>query len=124
MTSEEIIEYYDVTADREVRAELMYAVGLVGEHKVAIDCGCGAGSDIAFLRKNGFKVYAFDVESEAIARCRSRFRGDIEVILSLDDFNSFPYPKASLVSADASLFFCREAEFDQVWHKMTEALLP
>jgi SAM-dependent methyltransferase len=124
MASIEVKEYYDATVDREVRLDLKQAIDLVGDHKVAIDCGCGAGSDIAFLRANGFVVFGFDIESESITRCMERFRGDSNVFLSQDSFNSFNYPIASLILADASLFFCREDEFDQVWRKVTESLTP
>jgi len=122
MATEEIEEYYDLTENREVRDDLEYAVGLVGEPKIAIDCGCGAGSDIAFLRAKGFVVYAFDVELESVERCRRRFGGDDKVILAHDSFSSYTYPAASLVCADASLFFCPEREFDHVWFMITESL--
>ena len=92
--------------------------------KIAIDCGCGAGSDIAFLRTQGFLVYAFDIEAESIARCKKRFRHDSKVHLSQSAFNTFNYPSASLIVADASLFFCPENEFNGVWRKITHALLP
>ncbi len=66
MSTTEIFEYYDSTANREIREDLRLAIGLVDNYKVAIDCGCGAGSDIAFLRANGFTVHAFDIELESI----------------------------------------------------------
>lgn len=124
MATDGINEYYDLTENREVRDGLAYAVGLVGEPKVAIDCGCGAGSDIAFLRANGFMVYAFDFELESVERCRRRFSGDDKVIVSHDSFSSYAYPAASLVCADASLFFCPEQEFDHVWSMIGESLSP
>ena len=124
MPSKDILEYFDSTSNRETRDDLRLAVELVDGPKVAIDCGCGAGSDIAFLRANEFLVHAFDVESESIARCRKRFRDDGNVILSQDSFSTFDYPSVSLISADASLFFCPETEFGEVWRKITESLLP
>lgn len=122
MTTKEIVQYYESTKNRPVRDDLVFAIEALGQERVAIDCGCGAGSDIAFLRKNGFTVYAFDIERESIARCRDRFRGDSEVHLYLDSFTSFAYPSASLIVADAALFFCPRSEFDAVWKKMTHAL--
>lgn len=122
--SKEILEYFDSTASSETRDDLRLAVELVNEPKIAIDCGCGAGSDIAFLRAKGFRVYAFDIESEAIERCRERFSYDKSVTLSQDTFSTFDYPSASLILADASLFFCPENEFGEVWCKITQSLLP
>lgn len=124
MSSREILEYFDATAFRKTREDLELAVQLVQGPRVAIDCGCGAGSDIAFLRSKGFTVYAFDIEQAAIERCRNRFRGDGNVLLSHASFRTFDYPDSSLIAADASLFFCPEDQFDLVWQKMQTALLP
>lgn len=64
----------------------------------------------------------FDVEQESISRCQSRFEGFEKVILSKSSFGTFDYPKASLVVADASLFFCPPAGFEQVWEMIHECL--
>jgi len=124
MSSKQISEYFDATADRPTRDDLRLAAGLVEGEKIAIDCGCGAGSDIAFLRSQDFIVHAFDKEEESISRCEKRFKHDAGVHLSQADFNTYNYPDASLIVADASLFFCGQDEFDQVWHSITNALLP
>lgn len=123
MTSKEISEYYDVTADRSVRPVLQQAIDLVSDQKVAVDCGCGAGSDIAYLLAEDFIVHAFDIESDSIIRCRQRFDGEPNLYLSQDSFNSFSYPPASLIVADASLFFCPADEFIEVWGKMRKSLM-
>jgi SAM-dependent methyltransferase len=124
MTSKEINEYYDVTADREIRPSLLQAIRLVGKDRIAIDCGCGAGKDIEYLRGNNFVVHAFDLEAESINRCRERFKTDEKVFLSQASFTSYSYPSASLILADASLFFCPRAEFDLAWRKIIESLIP
>jgi SAM-dependent methyltransferase len=124
MPSEEISKYFEATEFRGTRDDLKLGVSLVEGHRTAIDCGCGAGSDIAFLRANGFTVHAFDVEPEAIARCQKRFSGDVNVSVSQDSFSTFHYPRATLVVADASLFFCPQDEFADVWEKICSALLP
>jgi len=89
MTSKEILDYFDVTADRDVRSDLHQAIKLVDEPKIAIDCGCGAGRDIAYLLANGFIIHAFDIESDSILRCKKRFEGKNNVFLSHASFNSF-----------------------------------
>ncbi|MCL1037340.1 class I SAM-dependent methyltransferase [Shewanella submarina] len=124
MASAEIQQYLDATENRPVREELRLAVSLVEGEKIAIDCGCGAGSDIDFLRSQGFQVYAFDIEREAIARCNARFSGDTRVSVSVAGFQDFVYPSASLVVADASLFFCPPKHFAQVWEKICQCLPP
>ena len=114
--------YYADTANSETRPDLLLAISLVGPEKIAIDCGCGAGSYIAYLRAEGFTVHAFDIEEESIKICNERFKDDSQVFLSQDSFSSFNYPKSSLVVADASLFFCPENEFDFVWGKIHQSL--
>lgn len=103
---------------------MIHAISLIDEERIAIDCGCGAGSDIAFLRKNDFTVYAFDIEDDSILRCKERFKDDCKVSLFQDGFSSFAYPRASLVVADASLFFCPPAEFKDVWKNISKSLMP
>jgi len=124
MSSKEINEYYDATEDREVRPDLTVAVDIAADPRIAIDCGCGAGADIKFLLEKGFKVYGFDIEDESILRCKKRFKSNKNVILSKAGFGSYEYPRASLVVADASLFFCRKTEFDYVWSNIYECLYP
>ena len=121
MNSDQVKEYYDSTKFSEIRADLLLAIKLTEEPKIAIDCGCGAGSDIEYLVKQDFTVYGFDIEKESISRCKERFSNN-KVILSHDSFGTFNYPKASLVLADASLFFCPEGEFEYVWEKIYESL--
>lgn len=124
MTSKEIKKYYDSTKNRDIRSDLKYAIALVNKPKIAIDCGCGAGSDIAYLLTKNFIVYGFDTEVESISRCKKRFDGNNTVILSKDSFASFKYPRASLLIADASLFFCPQNEFDDAWSNMYDCLYP
>ena len=124
MSTKEISDYFDSTENSEIRLDLSQAIELVADKKIAIDCGCGAGSDIAFLLDKGFEVHAFDVESESISRCRERFKGGSKLTLSKASFNTFSYPSASLIHADASLFYCPPSDFDEVWCKIVNALEP
>lgn len=124
MASKEIREYYSATEYRETRSDLLYAVGRIESLRIAIDCGCGSGSDIQYLLTKDFKIYGFDLENLAIEKCKERFKDNADVILSVDSFQSFKYPKASLVLADASLFFCPEKDFDIVWSEMHKCLYP
>jgi SAM-dependent methyltransferase len=123
MSLREIREYYDLTGDSETREDLVYAASITDEPKIAIDCGCGAGSDIAYLSELGFTVHAFDIEEESISRCRKRFEGVDNIYLSQNSFQSFDFFRASLIVADASLFFCAESEFDAVWLNMNDSLI-
>jgi hypothetical protein len=122
VSTKEISDYYESTKNSDVRSDLKFSVDLIGDDRVAIDCGCGAGADIKFLRENGFTIYAFDIEDESIALCRNRFTGDDKVFLYQADFGSYIYPSASLVVVDASLFFCRQSEFTEVWGRISNSI--
>jgi SAM-dependent methyltransferase len=123
VSTKEINEYFDSTAYSDVRSDLIQTIGLVGNQKIAIDCGCGAGSDIAYLLGEGFEVHAFDIESESIIRCRRRFIDETNLSLSQESFSTFTYPLASLIHADASLFYCPPDDFEDVWEKINNALM-
>ncbi len=124
MAGQEIKEYFNATENREIRSDLTFAVNHVGDLKIAIDCGCGAGADIQYLSAMGFKVYGFDIEDESISRCKNRFKNNQDIVLSQAGFNSFEYPRASLVVADASLFFCPKIDFESAWRSIYECLYP
>jgi SAM-dependent methyltransferase len=124
MASVEISQYYEATVDRDIRSDLLFAVSMVTGPKIAVDCGCGAGADIDYLLENSFKVYGFDIEAESISRCVARFQNNSNVVLSKADFASYDYPKTSLVVADASLFFCPNSDFDDVWTSISGSLYP
>lgn len=124
MPSIAICEYLDATENRKIRDDLLFAINHVKAPKIAIDCGCGAGADIDYLASNGFTVHGFDIDEASISRCQARFQGMGNVTLSQSTFAQYRYPKVSLVVADASLFFCPEAEFPTVWNNIHDCLYP
>lgn len=123
MSDTELEAYFQSTENSPTRQELLDARAMI-EGGVAIDCGCGAGSDIAYLLKEGFEVHAFDVEASSIERCHKRFADEQGLHLSQTDFVGFDYPAADLIVADASLFFCTRQDFPKVWQKIVHALQP
>lgn len=122
MTRAAISRYFDATENRNIREDLIFAVDNVTGPKIAVDCGCGAGADIQYLASNGFSVHGFDVEEEAILRCKERFKEIQSVKLSRSSFSQYEFPKVSLVVADASFFFCPKSEFPKVWEKVYTCL--
>jgi SAM-dependent methyltransferase len=114
--------YFQTTANRPIRDDLKHAVREVGGHKVAVDCGCGSGADIEYLRQQGFVVHAFDIDDEAVSISRDRFASDGNVILYQSSFEQFDFPENSLTVADSSLFFCRPEAFPIVWQRIEYAL--
>ena len=124
MSTKEVSEYYQQTKRGDIRPELEYALSISSGSGIAIDCGCGAGSNIAHLRAEGYAVHGFDINEQAIALCAARYENDSSVSLSIDSFGTFLFPVASLIVADASLFFCPADEFVSFIEKIQNSLQP
>ena len=118
-------EYYDKTRDGTPDPALAFACARVGTElpKIAIDCGCGGGRGTAYLLAQGFRVYGFDADPAAEAFCTERFAGDDNASFCTATFSSFDYPRAALLAASYSLFFCPADEFATAWRKMTSAIM-
>ena len=91
--------------------------------KVAIDCGCGTGSDIDYLLGQGYQVHGFDVNPDAIAICRDRFGQSALVDISQSSFEDYDYPQCGLVIANNSLFFADPSCFSATWEKIESSLV-
>ncbi|NUF37044.1 methyltransferase domain-containing protein, partial [Acinetobacter lactucae] len=89
---------------------------------VAIDCGCGAGNESAYLLSKGFNVHAFDIASDAQKICAERFKDDSKFIFYHESFEYFNFPSASLIIASSSLFFCEPSYFYRVIKRIKNAL--
>ncbi len=116
-------EYYQQALKRphSVKAELAIEYNESGNN-LAIDCGCGVGSDVDFFLKHGLKVVGFDVNSDAIAICRERFGNQAQLVQST--FEDFSYPKAGIVLANASLYFAKPESFESTWGKISACIEP
>ncbi|HHF2969620.1 TPA: class I SAM-dependent methyltransferase [Vibrio diabolicus] len=118
-------EYYQKILNQPHRPNVENAVNLLKlESKVALDIGCGIGRDSHFLLEQGFNVHAFDSHEDAVKTCLTRFDGHKRFSISQCCFTEFDYPQCSLVIANASLFFCPDESFEQVWTKIDSALQP
>ncbi|MFB1067148.1 class I SAM-dependent methyltransferase [Vibrio diabolicus] len=118
-------EYYQKILNQPHRPNVENAVNLLKlESKVALDIGCGIGRDSHFLLEQGFNVHAFDSHEDAVKTCLTRFEGHKRFSISQCCFTEFDYPQCSLVIANASLFFCPDESFEQVWTKIDSALQP
>ncbi|WP_305856102.1 class I SAM-dependent methyltransferase [Balneatrix alpica] len=90
--------------------------------KVAIDCGCGTGSDIVYLSEQGFYVFGFDVNADSISICCDRFGSKNNVCLSQQSFETFDFPKSGVVIANSSLFFANPDTFKVTMQKITSSI--
>lgn len=90
----------------------------------AIDCGCGTGSDIAYLAQLGYQVHGFDINPDAISICQERFASEPLVAITTASFESFDYPACGLIIANASLYFADPSRFQATWQAISASLVP
>ncbi|MFA0570848.1 class I SAM-dependent methyltransferase [Vibrio gallaecicus] len=90
--------------------------------KIATDCGCGAGSDIAYLEQQGLQVHGFDINPDSVSICRDRFGAKSLVEITESSFESFNYPKSGVVIANSSLFFADPNQFESTWSNIKSSI--
>ena len=120
--------YYARSAGREPRPLLLAAcqeLG-VGQDRLAIDLGCGEGTDALELLARGWSVLAVDAELAGLALLRARIppaaAGRIRVLCA--SFAEADLPCAHLIHAGFSLPFCPAREFPALWARIRRALAP
>ena len=93
---------------------------------VAVDLGCGDGTETLELLRRGWTVLAVDRSPEAIARLRASVSpADRERLTTrVAPYAELDLPPADLVYAGLSLPFCDPGEFDEVWRRITSAIRP
>jgi trans-aconitate methyltransferase len=116
-------QYYQQALQRKHALRTEYCAKLNESGlKIAVDCGCGAGSDVAYLLGINYSVYAFDVSKEAISICAERFAPFHRINLQVSDFENYSYPKCGLIVANSSLYFADPKRFQDTWLKMVSSL--
>jgi SAM-dependent methyltransferase len=120
--------YYASSAGREPRPLLLAACQELGagRDRLAIDLGCGEGTDTLELLARGWSVLAVDAEPAGLALLRARIppaaAGRIRVLCA--SFAEADLPRAHLIHAGFSLPFCPPQEFPALWARIRLALAP
>jgi SAM-dependent methyltransferase len=123
-------DYYHAIEGRPVRPLFVEAVAYLPSPRVdervrvAIDLGCGDGSETLALLAHGWVVVAVDGASEAIARLRASVpTGDAARLTTIvGPFHEVGLPDADFVYAGLSLPFCAPDKFADVWRAVEHAL--
>jgi tellurite methyltransferase len=119
-------QYYKITAGRPPREFLNRTLRRFQAVGLAVDLGCGAGSESIFLLQHGWQVLAIDQQESAIQKLSASVppntMGHLETQVTL--FKTINLPPADLIWAGRSLPFCEPEEFNALWHKICGALLP
>lgn len=93
----------------------------------AMDIGCGAGHDSAFLAKKGWKVIAIDVEKIAgdylDKKLSSENKENVQFIQT--NFENYLFAeRVDLVHASYALSFCSPGSIDDLMKRITNAIAP
>jgi SAM-dependent methyltransferase len=120
--------YYAWSSAREPRPMLLAACSRLGagDGRLAVDLGCGEGTDALALLDRGWSVVAIDIEPAGLASLRARIpaagAGRIRIVCA--SFADVALPPANLIHAGFSLPFCPPHQFPAVWAQIRGALLP
>jgi SAM-dependent methyltransferase len=93
---------------------------------MALDLGCGSGTDALALLARGWAVTAVDRDEAGLRLLRERVPDEIagRVTMECARFADVALPSAHLIHAGFSLPFCAPDDFALVWKGIREALLP
>jgi SAM-dependent methyltransferase len=119
-------DYYEVVAGRPPREFLVSTLKRFDSAGVAIDLGCGTGSETVFLLEQGWQVLAVDQQDEAIQTLLSSVSPSVADRLQtlVASFERLDLPPADLIWAGLSLPFCHPSHFESLWSTIHSALVP
>lgn len=125
-------DYYRAVEGRPLRPLFVDAIPLLPTAAadvpplVAVDLGCGDGTETLELLKHGWTVLAVDGSREGIERLRESVPPAHRARLTtrVAPFAEVSLPPADLVYAGLSLPFCDPRDFAEVWVAITSALRP
>ena len=121
-------EYYKVASGRPPRELFQQAVLRFGQaahpSRLAVDLGCGAGTEPAALLSQGWHVLAIDQQPEAIADVLARVGPEHQAHLTTQmvSFEHAEFPGSDFIWAGRSLSFCPPAYFPRLWEKIVASL--
>jgi SAM-dependent methyltransferase len=123
-------KFYRATEGRSLRPLFTEAAAFLpspqtdGRARVAIDLGCGDGSETLALLARGWTVFAVDGAPEAIARLRASVSPEDAPRLTtvVGSFDEVELPDADFAYAGLSLPFCAPDDFRDAWRAVTHAL--
>ena len=124
-------EYYQKIKGRPPRQLLFDILAYFGNEienrqRLAIDLGCGDGTESALLLERGWNVLAIDEVSTAIQHLLAKVpkEGQRRLQTQVTKFEEISLPSADLIHVSFSLPFCAPEHFDAFWRKIVNAIKP
>jgi hypothetical protein len=120
--------YYAWSSGRQPRPLLLAACEKLGTGagRVAIDLGCGEGTEVLELLSRGWSVMAVDAEPTGLATLETRIPASAaeRIRIACASFVEVELPRAYLIHAGFSLPFSPPQEFPAIWLCIRQALVP
>jgi SAM-dependent methyltransferase len=122
------LTFFDASSGRDVRPLLPHALELRRDAApgVAVDLGCGDGTESRYLATSGWRVHALDgakgTETRVVAGLSPEDAARITATrVAFEDVESLPANE--LLYAGRSLPFCVEPEFPRLWTLIRRSLI-
>ncbi|MFY0663500.1 MAG: class I SAM-dependent methyltransferase [Natronospirillum sp.] len=118
--------YYDKQEGRATNPLLLKALQHCAAPGLAIDLGCGEGTDTRALLALGWRVVAIDAEAEAIERLSNSLADTPTEALrtQVADARGLELPNCDLLYAGLSLPFNAPEDFHELWQRCCQAVKP
>src|SRR5260221_14704855 len=128
--------YYRAVAQSAPRKPLLEALdridsepippGTTAATRLAVDLGCGGGTDTVELLRRGWRVIAIDVEPQAleVLLARPDLVGADGLQTIRGELKATTWPSVDLVNASLSLPFLAPDAFEVVWQRIIHTLAP
>lgn len=124
-------EYYRAIKGRPPRQLLFDALTYFASDSaqpqlLAIDLGCGDGTETAVLLERGWNVLAIDGQPASVEYLLTKIPEQQKTRLrtQITKFEEVSLPSVDLVHASLSLPFCSPEHFDAFWTKIVQAIKP
>lgn len=112
-------KYQNDTLDDKVENLLIEFLNNYKDIRDVVDLGCGAGNELVYLLKRGYKVISIDRQlnkNYILDRLTDKEKNDVSFIES--DFKDLVIPKTDCVMAMFSIPFCNPLYFDKLWNNI------
>ena len=117
-------DFYEKTKNNDVCKKLRYFINKVN-HKTgkAIELGCGAGVNTAYLIKNNWNVIANDIEDvESLIKERLSEEEVKRLRFVRENFEEMKLEENNLIFACNSLSFCKKENFQSLWTRIEKSI--
>lgn len=119
--------YFEKNKDRPLRLLYTKAISLFNsKSQVAMDLGCGVGTEVADLLQRGFTVHALDQEFQAIDLVTAKASNYVDRLQTyVMPFELLrEWPAVDFLYSFHALPFCNRIHFDQVVNRSVGSVVP